>query len=92
MIDSEAALDALVKGHSRTDDVCERVSVFWQIVARHQILIYLDKVATDSNISDGLSRFKLDEFKRTGWDLDGVDVSSVVGPSSEFEAYRKTEI
>ena len=61
MIDSEAALDALVKGHSRTDDVCELVSVLWQIVARHQVLIYLDKVATDSNIADGLPRFKLDE-------------------------------
>ena len=51
----------------------------------------MTEVATDSNIADGLSRFKLEEFKNAGWDLDGVDVSSVVGSSSEFEAYRKAE-
>ena len=91
MIDSEAALDALIKGHSRTEDVCELVTVFWQLVARHRITIYLDKVATDSNIADGLSRFKLQEFKDAGWDLDGADVNALVGPASEFEVYRKAE-
>ena len=55
-------------------------------------MIYLYKVATDSNIADGMSRFKLEEFKNAGRDLDGVDVSCIVGPSSEFEAYRKAEI
>ena len=56
LIDSEGALGGLVKGCSRKDDVSELVSIFWEIVSEQRISIYLDRVSTDMNIADEVSR------------------------------------
>ena len=58
LIDSACALDALIKGQSRTEDVIELLRVFWDLVAEHNINLYLDRESTDANPSDGLSRGK----------------------------------
>ena len=56
LIDSEGALGGLIKGYSRKDDISELVSIFWEIVSGNGISIYLDRVSTDMNVSDEVSR------------------------------------
>ena len=55
-MDSESALGALVKGDSSREDISELAGVFWQLAARMETSIYLDRVSTDSNPADGPSR------------------------------------
>ena len=84
LIDSEAALDALIKGYSRVDDVALIVTAFWELVASHQVNVYLDRVPTDSNISDGMSRSHHEEFAKLSWDQVHPDLQAVVGCNAEF--------
>ena len=67
MIDSECALDALIKGQSKFSDVVKLVNFFWDQVAEFQVDIYLDKVSTDANPADGPSRNKVEEARALGW-------------------------
>merc|ERR1712138_117291 len=84
LIDSEAALDALIKGYSRVEDVALIVTAFWELVASHQVNVYLDRVPTDSNISDGMSRSRLEEIKELSWRSVYPDLQSVVGRNAEI--------
>jgi hypothetical protein len=84
LIDSEAALDALIKGYSNSEDVALIVTAFWEIVARHQINVYLDRVPTDFNISDGMSRARIQEIVALGWTRVYPDLQRVVGRNSEI--------
>ena len=84
MIDSEAALDALIKGYSRVEDIALIVTAFWEIVASYQVNVYLDRVPTDSNISDGMSRSRLDELDTLAWTRVHPDLQSVVGCNAEI--------
>ena len=84
LIDSEAALDALIKGYSRTEDVALIVTAFWELVARHQINLYMDKVPTDSNISDGMSRSRKSDFVNLSWRRVHPDLQNAVGCNSEI--------
>jgi hypothetical protein len=70
MIDSECVLDALIKGQSRQDDMQKLIRRFWDIVADHQINLYLDRVSTDSNPSDGMSREGEEEAEALGWEIE----------------------
>ena len=67
LIDSECALDALIKGQSKFSDVVKLVKVFWEAVAEYHLDVYLDRVSTDANPSDGLSRDKVKEAKARKW-------------------------
>ena len=84
LIDSEAALDALIKGYSRSEVVALIVTAFWEIVASHQVNVYLDRVPTDSNISDGMSRSRLEELESLSWRRVHPDLQSVVGCNAEI--------
>ena len=84
LIDSEAALDALIKVYSRVEDVALIVTAFWELVASHQVNVYLDRVPTDSNISDGMSRSRLDELTELSWRQVYPDLQSVVGCNAEI--------
>eukprot|EP00971_Amphidinium_carterae_P312007 6202127-Amphidinium_carterae.1 len=66
MVDSDASLGALVKGHSSRSDLCELVSVFWLSAAELDVCWYLDRVPTDANPADGPSRNKLDDLLARG--------------------------
>ena len=66
-VDSEAAEGALVKGSSTKDDICELNIVFWRLVQEFELLVYIDRVPTDSNISDGVSRGSLELAHKLGW-------------------------
>jgi hypothetical protein len=58
---------ALVKGYSSRSDICELVGVFWDLVLELQSLVYIDRVPTDANCSDGASRDKLWIGEKLGW-------------------------
>ena len=77
MIDSECALDALIKGFSKFEDVINLISVFREAVAHFQICVYLDRVSTDSNISDDVSRGEFEGAVRMGWHFDEPDVEAI---------------
>ena len=68
MIDSECALDALIKGVSKFGDVVQLLTIFWRDIADNQILWYGDKIPTDGNISDGVSRQDLKQAEELGWE------------------------
>ena len=72
LVDSECALDALIKGQSKFEDIIKLVKQFWDLVAEHQIDVYLDRVSTDANPSDGLSRGKRVEAEAMGWKVENV--------------------
>ena len=76
LIDSEPVLDALVKGQSKFKDVLELLKLFWDMVAEFGIDLYLDRVSTDANISDGVSRDKMDEAEEWGWNIEDVSFPS----------------
>ena len=59
LVDSEAVEGALVKGYSARSDLCELVGVFWDLVLELTCLVYIVRVPTDANCSDGSSRDKL---------------------------------
>ena len=62
----------MIKGQSKFSDVIELVKVFWEYVAEHQIDLYLDRVPTDANPADGMSRDGEEEAKNMGWTLEKV--------------------
>ena len=78
MIDNDAALGALVKGYSNTTDVCDLVSATWEEVAKNSVNIYLDRVSSDSNVSDGVSRDSWKEQIECDWDNTEVHFPSYI--------------
>ena len=67
LVDAEAVEGALVKGYSARSDLCELVGVFWDLVLDLKALVYIDRVPTDANCSDGSSRDKLWIGQALGW-------------------------
>jgi hypothetical protein len=70
LVDSECALDALIKGQSKFEDVLGLLKVFWDLIAAHSIDVYLDRVSTDANPSDGMSRDGEQEAIALGWNIE----------------------
>ena len=68
LITSEGASGGLVKEYSKKDDISELASIFWEIVSENGISIYLDRVSTDTNISDEVSRGMLKIAKDCRWE------------------------
>ena len=48
------------------------VKQFWDLVAEYQIDVYLDRVSTDANPSDGMSRDGKAEAEAMGWNIEQV--------------------
>ena len=67
LIDSESVLDALVRGYSNKEDICDLVAIFWEMIRDWEIQVHLDRVPTDANMADGLSRGRLRIAQRRGW-------------------------
>ena len=68
-VDSEPVEGALVKGYSSRSDMCLLTGLFWRLAHKWDIKIYIDRVPTDCNPSDGLSRKRLEEARSLGWEL-----------------------
>jgi microcystin degradation protein MlrC len=66
-VDAEAVEGALVKGYSARSDVSLLVGKFWQLAQELNVYIYVDRVPTDANCSDGPSRDKVHIGKQLGW-------------------------
>ena len=65
-VDSEAVEGCLVKGSSSREDQEDFVSIFWDLILEADIGIYISRVPTDSNPSDGPSRGDYSELSRKG--------------------------
>ena len=67
LVDSEPVQGALVKGYSAREDLCELVSVFWNIALELKVQLYIDRVPTDANPADHPSRDRMLVGTRLGW-------------------------
>jgi hypothetical protein len=67
LVDAEAVEGALVKGYSSRSDVSLLVGKFWELAQELGAAIYVDRVPTDANCSDGPSRDKVYIGRRLGW-------------------------
>ena len=56
LVDSDPVLGAAVKGHSALEDICSGITAFWEIIREVGASVYLDRIPTDGNLSDGPSR------------------------------------
>ena len=66
-VDSEAVEAALVKGYSSKSDLCDLIKVFWDLVFKLRIRVFIDRVATDANPADWPSRNDLATGSAAGW-------------------------
>ena len=66
-VDSEAVECALVKGFTKCSDTPLLVGKFWELAQELNAAIYIDRVPTDANCSDGPSRDKVYIGKQLGW-------------------------
>ena len=66
LVDAEAAQGALVKGYSAIDDFGDLLGCFWKTAMEHELAVYVDRVPTDSNVSDGPSRSRFQELEQRG--------------------------
>lgn len=48
LIDSESVEAALVKGYSSREDLCELISIFWDLVIKYEVRVFIDRVSTDA--------------------------------------------
>ena len=55
-IDNDSAASNLVKGYSPLTDSAAIVGDYWLLAAQHKMSIYIDRVSSKANISDGPSR------------------------------------
>ena len=67
MIDSEAVEGALIKGYSSKSDICELVSIFWELALKYKVRIFIDRISTDANPADWPSRDDLARGEAGGW-------------------------
>ena len=86
-VDSEAVEAALVKGYSSKCDLCDLIKIFWDLVFRLRMRVFIDRVATDANPADWPSRDDLSTGSSAGWKSvrpiwpDALSLSSMeVGP------------
>ena len=66
-VDAQAVEGAIVKGYSRIEDVCEAVGLIWCMACDLGVLMYVDRVSTDANIADEISRGSLSMAERCDW-------------------------
>ena len=52
LVDSEPIEGCLVKGYSSQEDAGDLASVFWDLVRRFDIAVYISRISTDANPAD----------------------------------------
>ena len=67
MIDSDSVFGAMVKGYSDRIDICSTAGIFWEQMRQFCTDIYLDRIPTDGNLSDGPSRGSWRLAAEYGW-------------------------
>ena len=66
LVDSEPVESALIIGGSNKEDMNELATIFWDIVLRNDICLFITRVPTDSNPADGPSRGFFRELELRG--------------------------
>ena len=74
-VDNDSAAAGLVRGFSPKRDSSAIIGDYWILAATHEIDIYIDRVESKSNISDGPSRldFTLLETLKGHWTPPRID-------------------
>lgn len=67
LIDSESVEASLVKGYSSREDLCELISIFWDLIIECEVRVFIDRVSTDANPADWPSRGNLGRGESVGW-------------------------
>ena len=67
LFDADAVEGALAKGYSARSDTSLLVGTFWELAQVLNAAIYIGRVPTDANCSDGPSRDKVYIGERLGW-------------------------
>ena len=67
LIDSESVEGALIKGYSSREDLCEIISVFWDLALQLRVRVFIDRISTDANPADWPSRDRLTLGENAGW-------------------------
>ena len=65
-IDNDSAASNLVKGYSPKIDSSAIVGEFWLLASRLRLQVYIDRVESKSNLSDGPSRFEFNILQQLG--------------------------
>ena len=80
-IDNDSAAANLVKGYSPKSDSSSIVGTFWLLAAALRASIYIDRVESKSNLSDGPSRFDFSLIQSLGGKWEPPNLSSLTSPS-----------
>ena len=72
LIDSEAVEGSLIKGYSSREDLCELISVFWDLAFQLRVRVFIDRISTDANPADWPSRDKMFIGESIGWETVNV--------------------
>ena len=67
LVDSDPVLGAAVKGYSAEEDIYSGIAAFWEIIREETARVYLDRIPTDGNLSDGPSRAAWNLVGQCGW-------------------------
>lgn len=65
-VDNDSASASLVKGYSPRSDSCALVGIYWLQASVVPVDLYIDRVESKSNLSDGPSRFDCGLLERLG--------------------------
>ena len=65
-VDSNTALSSLINGFSRKSDTSQLIHQYWTLACHVDALVYLDRVESKSNISDGPTKDRLENLIRLG--------------------------
>jgi hypothetical protein len=76
-IDNEAAKHALVKGYGSVAATNKSISYFWGFCQEHRLHPWFERVTTQANIADAISRDDTSEGLRRGWVLLEPDLQGV---------------
>ena len=66
LVDSEAIEAAIVKGTSSAADHLDLIAILWDVVTYWDVALYVSRVPTDSNPSDGASRGRFESLESRG--------------------------
>ena len=66
-IDNEAAKHALQKGYGKDECINNLLAAFWTYTTKHNIQPHFERVSSQANISDEISRGDLARAHREGW-------------------------
>ena len=83
-VDNESAAAGLVRGYSSKSDSSALIGEYWLTAAKHSLEIYIDRVESKSNISDGPSRLVFDDMAPIGATWSPPVTSSIGTQFPEF--------